>query len=104
MHSTCCRVKAHIPTPCPTGKGIGLEKMCKKAGLGAGFGAWGCWPALQQPGGQAVPSAAQGVEIEAADMWNKDPAPKGVWSSLLGKAREKPGKAASQGGRGGFWM
>lgn len=76
--------------------------ICKTAGLGAGFGARMSWPTLQRPRGQAVPQAAGGVEIEAADMWKKEPAPKGVWSSLLGKAREKPRKAASQGGRGTF--
>lgn len=102
IHNICCRVKAHIPTPSATGKGISLGKMCKKADLGAGFGAWWGWPTLQQPAGQAVPRAARGVEIGAADVWNEEPAPKGVWSSVLGKARGKPGKAASQGGRTTF--
>lgn len=46
-----------------------------------------------------MPHTAPGVEIGAADMCKEEPAPKGVWSSLLGKARGKPGKAASQGGR-----
>lgn len=49
-----------------------------------------------------MPPAAPGVEMGAADMWKEEPAPKGVWSFLLGKARGKPGKAASQGGRRTF--
>lgn len=77
----------------------GKKKKCKKASLGAGSAAWRGWPPLEQPGGQAVPHTAPGVEIGAADMCKEEPAPKGVWSSLLGKARGKPGKAASQGGR-----
>jgi len=72
------------------------------AGLGAGFGVRMSWPALQLPRGQTIPQAAEGVEMEAADNWRKEPAPKGVWSSQLGNAREKPRKAASQGGRETF--
>lgn len=62
------------------------------AGSGASAAAWRAGSA----------SCSTSVEIGAADMWKEEPAPKGVWSSLLGKARGKPGKAASQGGRRTF--
>lgn len=86
----------------PLRKGLAQKKICNMAGLGAGFGAGMSRPVLRQPQGQAAPHAADRVEIGAADMWKKEPALKSVWSSLLGKAGEKPRKAASLGGRGAF--
>lgn len=100
MHKICFRVEAHIPTPYPTGKGIGLEKkMCKKASWYVGCGGWRGWPPLQQPGGQAEPHGSTRGGDRSCRYVEGRTSTKGVWSSLLGKARGKPGKAASQGGR-----
>lgn len=105
MHKICFRVKAHIPTPYPTGKGIGLEKkMCKKASWYVGCGGWRGWPPLQQPGGQAEPHAAPGVEIGAADMWKEEPAQRVCGPLCWERQGESLGKLQARVGEEFFWM